>query len=322
MRISVIVPVYNCAPYVERCVRSIAAQTYKDLEIICVDDGSSDDSGAVLDVLAAEDARIRVIHQKNAGVSAARNSGLRIASGELITFVDGDDALEPDMYETLLPYFENPDVEIVHCGYKRMGLDGSVKDVNGTGAVVIQDRYEAARCLVGGRLFVGSLCNKVYRAHLFDGFEMDEKIAINEDILANAELFLRAGKSVFLDVGKYLVYERIGSATNITKELKKLEDTVAAAEKMRKLCNGTPVQKEAESRVLFSQIGLYRWYVMHDLKGSREIRRVLAEKIGRADAPISGKQRLNYRLMRYVPQFYRYAYKVYDRIRVPDWDVK
>ena len=113
MKVSVIVPVYNCAPYVERCVRSIMAQTYTDLEIICVDDGSSDNSGKILDSLAEEDSRIRVIHQKNAGVSAARNRGLDIATGELITFVDGDDAIEPDMYEILLPYFDDPDVDIV-----------------------------------------------------------------------------------------------------------------------------------------------------------------------------------------------------------------
>ena len=105
MKISVIVPVYNCAPYVERCIRSILEQTYSNLEIICVDDGSSDDSGKILDVLACEDARIRVIHQKNTGASAARNAGIDVATGELITFVDSDDAIEPDMYETLIPHF-------------------------------------------------------------------------------------------------------------------------------------------------------------------------------------------------------------------------
>ena len=140
MKISVIVPVYNCDPYVEQCIRSILAQSYTDLEIICVNDGSTDDSGTILDKLACEDARIRVIHQKNAGASAARNMGIDLATGDLITFVDSDDIIEPDMYETLLPYFDEKNVDIVHCGYKRVHLDGSIKDVNGTGKLVRQNK--------------------------------------------------------------------------------------------------------------------------------------------------------------------------------------
>ncbi len=323
MKVSVIVPVYNCAPYVERCVRSIMTQTYTDLEIICVDDGSSDNSGRILDSLAEEDSRIRVIHQQNAGVSAARNSGLDMATGELITFVDGDDAIEPDMYETLLPYFDDPDVDIVHCGYKRIRPDGTVIDINGTGRLVRQNRYEAAACLLAGRLFVGSLCNKIYRAFLFQNVRFDTFLAINEDVLGNAVLFRNANESLFLDVGKYLMYERKGSATSGTKQHKLLTDCISAAEQMLEVYKGTPVQKEAEERLLFSRIGLYRWYVMHSLKDSKEIRRSLAGKIDAAIEvlPVSGKQKLNYRLLRYAPFFYKYAYKIYDKIRVPNWDV-
>ena len=203
MKVSVIVPVYNCAPYVERCVKSIMEQTYSNLEIICVNDGSTDGSGKILDKLACEDDRLQVIHQKNAGVSAARNAGIEAATGDFITFVDSDDAIENDMYETLLPYFADETVDIVHCGYKRISLDGSVKDVNGTARVVEQNKYEAAGCLLTGRLFVGSLWNKIYRAHLFWGIKMDETLAINEDVLANAELFLKSEKLVYIDIGKY-----------------------------------------------------------------------------------------------------------------------
>lgn len=324
MKISVIVPVYNCAPYVERCVRSILAQTYTNLEIICVDDGSSDGSGAVLDMLSGEDSRIRVIHQKNAGVSAARNTGLDAATGELIAFVDSDDAIEPDMYETLLPYFDDKNVDIVHCGYKRIRPDGTVIDVNGTGRLVRQNRYEAAECLLAGRLFVGSLWNKIYRVHLFEKIKMDTALAINEDVLANAEVFFAANQIIYLDVGKYLLYERKGSATSSTKQLKKLEDCAAAAEKMLLLFTGTPAEQAAKERLLFSRIGLYRWHVMHVLKNSRETRRLLAEKIdaAMAEVSISGKQKLNYWMLKYMPLFYKMAYAVYDRIRVPDWDVK
>lgn len=324
MKLSVIIPIYNCAPYVERCILSIMAQTYKDLEILCVDDGSTDDSGKLLDALTREDARLRVIHQKNAGVSAARNAGLAAATGELITFVDGDDAVEPDMYETLIPYFADADVDIVHCGYKRIRPDGSVKDVNGTGSLVLQDKFQAAECLLGGRLFVGSLWNKIYRSHLFAGMKMDTNLAINEDVLANAELFAAAHKIVYLDVGKYLFYERKDSVTSSTALRKKLEDSSAAAAKMLAMYTGTPAQAAAGERLLFSWIGLYRWYVMHSMKDSKEKRRDLAGKIDAAmtELSVSGKQKLNYWMLKYAPCFYKLVYAIYDRIRVPNWDVE
>ena len=324
MKISVIVPVYNCESYVERCVRSIMAQTYRDLEIICINDGSTDNSGTVLDKLAMEDARIQVVHQANAGVSAARNTGLGLAAGELITFVDSDDAIEPDTYEILLPYFGDDKVDIVHCGYKRMYLDGSSKEVNGTGKQIRQSTYEAAECLLSGAVFVGSLCNKLFRSHLFVDVKFDTTLAINEDVLGNAVLFSKANKSVFLDVGKYLVYERAGSASSVTKEHKKLTDSVLAAERMLQIYQGTPAEWAAEERVLNTRVGLYRWYVMNALATSRKERRELATKIDtmlKQCKDISSRQRLNYMLMRIVPALYKLAYSIYDRIRVPNWDV-
>lgn len=102
--VSVIVPVYNTAPWLRKCLDSIINQTYRNLEIICVNDGSTDDSASILDAYAAKDARIKVIHQGNAGVSVARNRGVDIAAGEYVTFVDSDDWLEPDAYEHLLPW--------------------------------------------------------------------------------------------------------------------------------------------------------------------------------------------------------------------------
>lgn len=323
MKISVIVPVYNCAPYVERCVRSIMSQTHDDLEIICVDDGSTDDSGLILDQLACEDARIQVIHQDNAGVSAARNAGIDAASGEFITFVDSDDAIEPDMYDTLIPFFKDENVDIVHCGYKRIHPDGSVKDVNGTGKMVRQNRFEAVECLLAGRLFVGSLWNKVYRSCLFEDVRLDTSLAINEDILANAEVFFRANELVYLDIGKYLMYERKGSATSGTKQHRIRTDCVNAAEKTLCKYQGTPAEAAAEERVLNTQIELYRWYVMNALKSSQQERRRLATGISfilKKRKDISSRQRVNYALMRRVPGLYKLAYFLYDRVRVPNWD--
>ena len=105
--ISIIVPVYNVKNYLEKCLQSICGQTYKNLEIILIDDGSSDGSGELCDLFAQRDGRIKVIHQTNAGQSAARNRGLAVAQGELLGFVDSDDWIEPDMYEFLYHLHRN-----------------------------------------------------------------------------------------------------------------------------------------------------------------------------------------------------------------------
>ena len=106
MKLSVIVPVYNVAPYLRECLDSLLAQTCADWEAVCVDDGSTDGSGAILDEYAANDPRFRVIHQKNAGVSAARNAAIDVAKGEWIAFLDADDAVSPRLVVELAPRFD------------------------------------------------------------------------------------------------------------------------------------------------------------------------------------------------------------------------
>ena len=118
-RVAVIVPVYNVSEYLEECISSIRKQTFRDLTLYLVDDGSTDGSGAVCDEFAHRDSRVKVIHQKNAGVSAARNAGLEIASGAYLTFVDADDGLVPHGLETALRYLRENDADMVTYGWKR-----------------------------------------------------------------------------------------------------------------------------------------------------------------------------------------------------------
>ncbi|MDR3643958.1 MAG: glycosyltransferase, partial [Clostridia bacterium] len=116
-KLSVIVPVYNAQPYLKECVESILRQSMALFELILVDDGSKDGSGALCDAFAESDARVRVLHQANAGSSAARNLALSAACGEFIAFVDADDTVEPSMYETMLRAAEKTDADAVLCGY-------------------------------------------------------------------------------------------------------------------------------------------------------------------------------------------------------------
>ena len=121
--VSVIIPAYNIEDYIGRCLDSIISQTYKNLEIIVVDDGSRDYTGEILDNYAKKDRRIKVIHKENGGVSSARNKGIEAAEGDYIGFIDGDDLIEPEMYKTLVDLLEEENADIAHCGYQMVFPD-------------------------------------------------------------------------------------------------------------------------------------------------------------------------------------------------------
>lgn len=123
--LSVIIPVFNRERFLKRCVESVAASSLQNIEIILIDDGSEDHSGALCDQLAKADNRILVIHQQNAGVSAARNRGLEKAQGKYFAFVDSDDYIEPDMYEKMIVAMEEHDADMVCCGISRECEDGT-----------------------------------------------------------------------------------------------------------------------------------------------------------------------------------------------------
>lgn len=116
-KISIIIPVYNTKEYLEKCIESVRAQTYQNIEIICVDDGSTDGSGALLDALAEKDARMKVIHKQNGGLVSARKAGINAATGEYAGYVDSDDWIEPDMYENLYRVVCSTNADVITCGY-------------------------------------------------------------------------------------------------------------------------------------------------------------------------------------------------------------
>ncbi len=124
--ISVIIPIYKCEAYLDRCVRSVALQTYRNLEILLVDDGSLDRCRAICDEWAERDARIRVIHKENGGLSDARNASLEASSGTYIAFVDGDDSISPDMLQRLYDTLRKERADMSLCSFRYVGEDGSV----------------------------------------------------------------------------------------------------------------------------------------------------------------------------------------------------
>lgn len=214
-RITVVVPAYNIASWLERSLDSLLAQTYSKLDIIVVNDGSTDDTAAVLDAYAAGHDRVTVIHKENGGVTSARLRGVAEAKGDWIGFMDGDDLLEPQMYGRLLENAQAHDADISHCGHQIHFPDGRIEYVHGTGELRVQDHRRGLSDLLDGNTVDMSLCTKLYRRELFDGLAdwMDTSIRQNEDLLMNYYLFDRAESTVFEGVCPYHYLLRKGSAS-------------------------------------------------------------------------------------------------------------
>lgn len=232
-KISIIIPVYNLEQYIEKCIISVMNQTYSNLEIIVVNDGSSDNSWKVITEIAKRDSRIIPINKENGGVTSARMTGLKKASGEWIGFVDGDDEIESDMYEFLLVNAIKNQASISHCGYQMEFPDGRIHYFYNTGAIVKQDRRKGIEDLLCGEYIEPGLWNKLYRKELFDSLErcsIPYDIKINEDLLMNYILFSKANLSVFEDRCKYHYIVRKNSASRSNLNENKIFDPIRVKE--------------------------------------------------------------------------------------------
>lgn len=228
MKISIIVPAYNIEAYLPRCLDSILAQKYTDLEIIVVNDGSRDGTAAVMDAYAAKDSRVKAIHKENGGVTSARLRGLEAATGDWIGFCDGDDFVEPDMYARLMENALTHNAAVSHCGYKMMFPSGRIDYYYNTGKLTVQAGSQGCTDLLEGKFIEPGLVNKLYRRELFAGLAdwLDASIRINEDLLMNFYLFRQANIAVFEDFCPYHYILRKGSAAVSKLNEPKLADPI------------------------------------------------------------------------------------------------
>ena len=254
-KVSIIIPAYNIAPYLERCLESVRCQTFKNLQIIIIDDGSTDQTGMIADSFVERDKRFHVIHKENRGVSAARKTGVEQADGEYIGFVDGDDYIEPEMYEKLVELAVEYDVDIAHCGYQMVFPD-RVDLYYGTKRLKVQDTYTGVKDLLEGSLVEPGLVNKIYRHKLFEDIEYDENIVINEDLLLNYFLFHRSEKAVFTDVPYYHYMVRKNSASTSDWNEHKLLDPVCVLETMYVNENDVELKKIICNRYVYQLVRL------------------------------------------------------------------
>lgn len=205
--ISVIVPVYKVEPYLARCVESIQNQTYQNLEIILVDDGSPDRCGEICDEMAKEDARIRVVHKENGGLSSARNAGLDVMTGEYVGFVDSDDWIHPDMYQTLYSRMIAECAQISCCGVachddeKIISLFNPKKDQQLT-----LSTEAALRELMKNYLITNSVWDKLYRADIFKTLRMKNGV-LYEDAQIQPYCIHQAQRICYTSQPMYYYYQ-------------------------------------------------------------------------------------------------------------------
>ena len=214
--ISVIVPVYNAGKYFDNCVKSILNQTYKNLEIILVDDGSTDESGKHCDEFAAEDNRVKVIHKENGGAASARNVGLDAATGDYIGFVDADDYIDSDMYEIMLGEIIEFNADAARCGTVRELENGETEEW-GTGNFnirVVDGKQVLKDVAEGMGIIAVSPCNKLFSADCVKNVRFDTRFKFAEDVLFNFEAAKNIDKMVYHDVDRYHYMDNSSSMTN------------------------------------------------------------------------------------------------------------
>ena len=200
--LSITVPVYNAAKYLDECVRSLLAQTYKDYEIILVDDGSKDESVSMCDRYANEYESIRVIHKENGGVHTARNVGLENSKGDLVAFIDSDDLVDPQAFEIMIKALEKTNADVVACGYKteygkiHLGNYSEIPEPR-----VFSRGKEAAKGISNG--ITGFIWNKVIKKSAIGSLRFRDDIPICDDLFFNYQFMLQIAKAAVVHLPLY-----------------------------------------------------------------------------------------------------------------------
>lgn len=283
--ISVIVPVYNVEKYLDQCITSIVDQTYKNLEIILVDDGSPDGSGAMCDAWAQKDNRIRVIHQPNAGSGAARNAALDVASGDLIAFVDSDDYLCKDTYMHLFSLLSD-DVDIAECGYVETFDDDTSFGVSDD-EVCVFSVVDAMHEHIWGNAFQQLIWNKLYRREMVEGvrFPVDKKI---DDEFFTYRVLAKARKLVRSSNAYYAYRQQQDSIMHQPFSIKRLQGLEAKLQRVEFLKkNMTTLVQDAKLELFYSCM-LYMRASIRYLQGEEQKNaKKLIHKILDDIAPVS-----------------------------------
>lgn len=316
--ISIIVPVFNLENELPRCLDSILTQSYQNIEVVVVDDGSSDGSADVMRRYAEKDSRIKPAFQANGGVTSARLHGVREAFGQWIGFVDGDDEIEPDMYERLLKNAVEYHADISHCGYQMCFEDGRIHYFHNTGLLAQQDKITALKELLSGSRIEPGLCNKLFHKTLFQSLLHSEAvpldIKINEDLLMNYRLFSAAKQTVFEDWCPYHYIVRSTSASRAKLNPHKIYDPIKVKEIIRQSAP-SELREAAQQAYINVCINTYHALLMEGAEYKDDLRKVHELLMAETNnfRLLGRKRKLMANMITHTPVLYRPIYAVYSR---------
>lgn len=324
--VSVIVAAYNIEEYLPRCLDSLIAQTYPCMQIIVVDDGSTDATGEICDAYAAKSSKIQVIHRKNGGLSAARNTGLKEAYGDYIGYVDGDDWIEPDMYERLLLACEKNGADLAVCSYRQIGND--IENVFSGKEYVLsgKEALETYVCDDKPYHIYNSVWSKLFKREIIEGSMFPEGKK-SEDILYTTCALLLSRCCVFVDLPLYnYVVDRQGSIMNRGLAERRFQDEIPFWREqicMFEDAGQAELSKKAEyyfyRRLLF-------YYLDFKERSMKEAAEKLAAMLREEKEHISeiyengfvaAGDKIRMKLFLYCPGLYYTLVKIYDKIVIP-----
>ncbi len=331
--ISVIVPVYNMENYLERCVHSVLQQTYQKLEVILVDDGSTDASPQMCDAYAAKDERVKVVHKENGGLSDARNAGLAVAAGAYIGYVDSDDWIEHDMYERMYRACVEQDAQLCVCRYFSEYADRTLG--GGNGETVPLTRDALLRIYIGGHaqyVIYNSVWSKLFRRSLVEGVTFP-KGRNSEDITYTTRAFCRLDKAVYLDRCLYhYVLDREGSIMNVSRGERMFRDELPFWREHIALIKASVSEEMADfasyhfwRRLLFYYIDFWNAQRMGDATAKEYAQRIAGElKQDKAairrvyqGSNVSNGDRARMRLFLLSPALYAFVVRLYEKFVIP-----
>jgi len=270
--ISIVIPVYNVEAYLRKCFDSILSQTYSEFEAILINDGSTDGSLAICNEYAEKDNRFIVVNQPNKGVSAARNSGLSIAKGAYITFLDSDDTIDCRYLEILRGNLVEASADISMCTWHCEGDTRHEAKRN----IEIWDAHQTFWNLFRYKKIDGSVCSKLYGKECIDGLLFDEKLKIGEDQIFAIKAIEKAGKVVFQDIPLYTYYIRNTSAMNSSID-SRYWDIVYRAEWL--VAEAKKSYPELYGLFRKEELNIYVTMIIRDIKGRTEESKKIVEYI-------------------------------------------
>lgn len=314
-KISIIIPIYNVKEYLKKSIQSVINQTYKNIQIILVDDGSTDGSSDICDLFAKIDSRIEVYHKTNSGVADARNYGIEKASGDYIIFLDSDDWIDTDFCNILVDAAIKNDADLVVCNHKDIGVNFEAPANLIQEKRVVENREEFIIDYIENAFYVYVVWGKLYRRDIIRNIQF-KKMKIGEDTCFMLDVFGKVNKSVFLPYVGYNYLCREGAITKIQKFGDKDIDRIRIAAYFMEICyKSYPQYYNKAKEMLFYRTSkeLFRLYKKEDINACKYFSNIIINIVDLQEVKHANIGR-KYKFMLILPYYSNYVSKLYTKI--------